>query len=139
MSVNSMFRLTEEEATELDSEDEHFYGFTNDNNHLSSNKVNVSDSEESGDEEGETSGALWDSDLQESIISFVSDTLRTRSSISQLLFLQKVTYFTLKLMKNCQKDAHVQFHALANLKQMRCLDFTLCFLKCRSVRKICCF
>ena len=83
MSENSVFGLTEEEAAELDSEDEYFYGFTNDDNHLSCNEVNISDSEESDDEEGETSGILSDSDLQESVISFVSDTQRTRSSIPQ--------------------------------------------------------
>ena len=77
-----MFGLTEEEAAELDSEDEYFYGFTNDDNHLSCNEVNISDSEESDDEEGETSGILSDSDLQESVISFVSDTPQgKRSSI----------------------------------------------------------
>ena len=45
MSVNTVFGLTEEEAAELDSKDKYFYGFTNNDNHLSSNEVNVSDSE----------------------------------------------------------------------------------------------
>ena len=84
MSENSVFGLTEDEAAELDSEDEYFYGFTNDDNHLSCNEVNISDSEESDDKEGETSGILSDSDLQESVISFVSDTQGTRSSIPDI-------------------------------------------------------
>ena len=42
MSENSVFGLTEEEAAELDSKDEYFYGFTNDDNHLSCNEVNIS-------------------------------------------------------------------------------------------------
>ena len=78
MSENSVFGLTEEEAAELDSEDEYFYGFTNDDNHISCNEVDISGSEESEDEEG-TSGILSDSDLQENVISFVSDT-PTKSS-----------------------------------------------------------
>ena len=56
MSENAVFGLTEEEAAELDSEDEYFYGFTNDDNDPSCNKVSISDSEESEDEEADTSG-----------------------------------------------------------------------------------
>ena len=80
MNEHTVFGLTKEEAAELDSEDEYFYGFTND---LSCNEVNISDSEESEDKEADTSGILSDSDLQESVISYVSDTQGTRSSISQ--------------------------------------------------------
>lgn len=86
MSRNNVFGLTGEEAAELDSEDKYFYGFTNNDSHLSCNEVNNSHSSESDDEEGETSGILSDGDLQESVISFVSDTSgtpRKKSSMPQ--------------------------------------------------------